>query len=168
MPPVRHPATRAASSLVAVAPLVTRWVERLLALHAPPLTVTQYLVLRAVDAGTDSAASLARAGGVTEAAVSQVIAVLEQEQLVTRAPLAGDRRRQSLALSVAGRDALRSAERTLASQIATILEPLGPRERDALGLALEQVEAMLGDRPPPRRPPPPPRPHPGRRHRPGP
>jgi hypothetical protein len=38
----------AAEALAAAAPLATRWIERLLAQHNPPLTVTHYLALRAI------------------------------------------------------------------------------------------------------------------------
>ena len=49
MPPVRQRQTDAAAdALLAVAPLVTRWIERLLAGHDPPMTAAQYLALRAV------------------------------------------------------------------------------------------------------------------------
>ena len=40
--------TDAAESLVALAPLATRWIERLLAAASPPLTVSQFLALRAI------------------------------------------------------------------------------------------------------------------------
>src|ERR671924_91788 len=50
-PPPRRPHIEAAQALAAVAPLATRWIERLLAAHEPPLTVAQYLVLRAIAGG---------------------------------------------------------------------------------------------------------------------
>ena len=47
----RHKGRQAAEALVRTAPLVSRWIERLLAGHEPPLTVAQYLALQAVDEG---------------------------------------------------------------------------------------------------------------------
>ena len=73
----RHPRPRnTAETLAAVAPLVTRWMERVLASADPPLSLGQYLGLRAIAAGVDSAADLARATGVSESAVSQLVVVL--------------------------------------------------------------------------------------------
>ena len=45
MPRPRHVAggRQAAEALVRTAPLVSRWIERVLAAHDPPFTVTQYL-----------------------------------------------------------------------------------------------------------------------------
>jgi uncharacterized 2Fe-2S/4Fe-4S cluster protein (DUF4445 family) len=59
-----------------VAPLATRWIERLLAAHEPPLTVAQYLALRAIAAGQISSGELARGAGVSGPAVSQLVAAL--------------------------------------------------------------------------------------------
>jgi len=60
MPPRRKDETPvAASALAAVAPLATRWIERVLAQQDPPLTVPQYLALRAIElegvSGTEQA-----------------------------------------------------------------------------------------------------------------
>ena len=58
---------------MAVAPLVSRWIERLLSRHDPALTVAQYLALRAIAAGDLTGAELARRTGVTGPAVSQLL-----------------------------------------------------------------------------------------------
>ena len=101
MPP--RPRTRnTADTLAAVAPLVTRWMERVLAGHDPPLTLGQYLGLRAIAAGTESAADLARAAGVSEAAVSQLMAAFERAGTVERTAAGDDRRRRRPALTAEG------------------------------------------------------------------
>src|SRR5438132_11553894 len=51
---------QAAEALSRVAPLVSRWVERLLAGHDPPLTLAQYLALHAVGKGDLVGSELAR------------------------------------------------------------------------------------------------------------
>src|SRR5438034_91996 len=53
MPRPRHQtgSPQAAEALVRTAPLVSRWIERLLAAHDPPLTVAQYLALQAIGEG---------------------------------------------------------------------------------------------------------------------
>src|SRR5438132_14376024 len=101
MPRSRRQESDAAEALAAVAPLATRWIERLLAAHDPPLSVPQYLALRAIAREEISAAELARRAGVSGPAVSQLIAGIADAGLVARSPVTGDRRRQALALSAA-------------------------------------------------------------------
>lgn len=161
MPPhhhTHHTPADAAEALVAVAPLVSRWIERLLARHDPPLTVAQYLALRAITREGVSGTELARRAGVSGPAVSQLLAGLDDAGLLERQPVAGDRRRQALALSTTGKRAFRSAEALLREQLAELLTPLPPPETDALARLLPRVEAELSGAPPPRRPPPPPPP----------
>src|SRR5439155_21470526 len=93
----------AADALVAAAPLASRWIQRLLATHTPPLTVVQYLALRAIAAEPVAAVELARRTGVSGPAVSQLVAELEGTGLVERAPAQSDRRRLDLDLTSAGR-----------------------------------------------------------------
>ena len=53
----------AAKALVAVAPLTSRWIERLLAGHEPALTTPQYLAMRSIDREPVSVNELARRAG---------------------------------------------------------------------------------------------------------
>jgi DNA-binding MarR family transcriptional regulator len=158
-PPPRHRPADAAGALVAVAPLVNRWIERLLARHDPPLTVTQYLVLRAIAREDVSGSELARRTGVSGPAVSQLLAALVDAGLLERHAFAGDRRRRALALSEAGERVFRSAEALLRDELASMLAPLPRPEADALARLLPRVESALAGTPPPRRPPPPKPPH---------
>lgn len=153
----------AAAALARVAPLVSRWIERLLAELDTPLTVAQYLALEAVARGQDSGAELARGAGVSQAAVSQLVAALESAGLLERAPGGDDRRRRPLALTRPGRSALRAAQKRVRERLAQALEGLPGPEAHGLERSLAQVEALLlGVAPPPR--PKPPKP-PGPRHR---
>ena len=141
------------------APLVSRWIERLLAGHDPPLTVAQYLVLQAVGEGEVVGAELARRTAVSPAAISQVLAALEAATMLERQRLADDRRRQPLVLTEHGQTTLRSAQALLRDRLATLLVDLPAPEADALARLLTRLEAALsGTAPPPRphRPPPPP------------
>src|SRR5437667_12281463 len=113
MPPTRRTQTQAAEALAAVAPLASRWIERLLARHDPPLTVTQYLALRAIAREDVSGAELARRAGVSGPAVSQVLTGLDEAGLIERRATDDDRRRHALELSAAGERAPRSAEALL-------------------------------------------------------
>jgi DNA-binding MarR family transcriptional regulator len=156
----------AADSLAAVALLAARWAERLLAGHEPPLTVTQFLALRAISDEGLSAAELARRAGVSGPAVSQVLAGLAEAGLIQRTPVPTDRRWQALALSAAGQRVAQSARLLLSDRFGELLVGLPHPEANALGRALPRVAAVLSGSPPPRRPPPGPRgkpPPPGHR-----
>ena len=164
MPP--RPRTRnTADTLAAVAPLVTRWMERVLAGHDPPLTLGQYLGLRAIAAGTESAADLARAAGVSEAAVSQLMAAFERAGTVERTAAGDDRRRRRPALTPEGERVLASAQTLVRQRLDPMLAALAPHEADALAAALERLEPVLAGTAPPRRPRPP---HPPMGHHPHP
>jgi DNA-binding MarR family transcriptional regulator len=164
-----HNGRQAAEALVRPAPLVSRWIERLLAGHEPPLTVAQYLALQAVGEGEVVGSELARRTAVSPAAVSQLLAALESAGLLERQRLTEDRRRQPLVLTEQGEWTLRSAQTVLRERLAGLLTDLHPPEADALARLLERLEASLsGTAPParPHRPPPPPhppRPKPGHR-----
>lgn len=165
MPRPRHPKTsrRTAEALARAAPLVSRWIERLLASHEPPLTVAQYLALRAIDEDGLAGAELARRTSVSPAAVSQLLTTLEAAGLVERRAAPGDRRRQELALGTRGRETLDSAQLLLQEQLASLLADLPHPEVDALGRLLTRLERTLtGAAPPPR----PPRPRPPKHERP--
>ena len=138
------------------APLVSRWIERLLATHDPPLSVAQYLALQGIAEGEVVGSELARRAAVSPAAVSQLLAGLEQAGLLTRGRLEEDRRRQRLELTEQGEWALRSAQTTLRERLAGLLADMPPPEADALARLLERLQASLSGTPPPRphRPPP--------------
>jgi len=143
---------------VRTAPLVSRWIDRLLAAHDPPLTVAQYLALQAIAEGEVLGAELARRAAVSPAAVSQLLAALEEDGLLTRGRLEDDRRRQPLALTEQGQWALRSAQTALRERLAGLLGELPPHEAEALARLLDLLESSLSGTPPPRRPQRPPAP----------
>jgi len=153
-----HPnARRAADALGRTAPLVSRWIERLLAAHDPPFTVAQYLTLQAIGDGEIVGAELARRAAVSPAAISQLLSTLEEAGMLTRNRLDDDRRRQPLTLTEHGQCALRSAQTTLREGLAGLLADMPPPETDALARLLDRLQASLSGTPPPPRPP---RPHP--------
>jgi len=159
MPGPRHAphGRQAAEALVRTAPLVSRWIERVLAAHDPPFTVAQYLTLQAIADGEVVGAELARRAAVSPAAISQLLAALEQAGMLSRDRRDDDRRRQPLLLTEHGRWALQSAQTALRERLAGLLADLPPPEIDALARLLERLQASLSGTPPPPRPP---RPHP--------
>jgi DNA-binding MarR family transcriptional regulator len=160
-------AQRAAAALLANAPLIARWTERLLAQSDPPLTVSQYLVMRAIEDGPLTASELARRTGVSGPAISQLIAALTAAGWVQRREAVADRRRQDLALTPVGHRLLTTVDTALVDRLAGLIADVPPPELDALARALPHVQSALAGTPPPRRPPsprPPPPRHPPRRH----
>jgi DNA-binding MarR family transcriptional regulator len=158
MPRPRHHASSrdAAAALARTAPLVGRWIERLLAGHAPPLTVAQYLLLQAVEEGDVVGSELARRAAVSPAAISQLLASLEADGMLERGSAPGDRRRRPLELTERGRLTVRSARLLLQDRLAALLEGMPGPEADALSKLLTRVgESLAGSAPPPRPPRPP-------------
>jgi DNA-binding MarR family transcriptional regulator len=156
--PRHHPAGgRAAERLARTAPLVSRWIERVLAAHDPPLTVAQYLALQAIADDEVVGAELARRAAVSPAAMSQLLAGLEDAGMLARERFQDDRRRQPLSLTEQGAWTLRSAQTALRERLAGLLADMPRAETDALARLLERVEASLGGTPPPPRTPKPPK-----------
>jgi DNA-binding MarR family transcriptional regulator len=159
MPRPRHRSSsrQAADALARTAPLISRWIERLLAGHEPPLTVAQYLALQAVGEGDVVGAELARRAAVSPAAVSQLLTALESAGLLERQRRPDDRRRQPLGLTERGEQTLRSAQGLLRERLAALLADLPAPEADALARLLTRLEGSLTGTAPPPRPPRPPR-----------
>jgi MarR family transcriptional regulator, transcriptional regulator for hemolysin len=157
----RDPAAPATAALLASAPLVTRWTERLLAQLEPRITVSQYLALRAIADESLSAVELARRTGVSGPAVSQLLATLVAPGWVERSAASEDRRRQELSLTGDGQALLERVERELTARLAELIEAAPAPELDALTQSLAHVRAALAGTPPPRRPHPPGPPGPG-------
>jgi len=154
-PKSRRVDEHALDGLARVAPFLVRWIERLLAGGEPPLTVAQYLALGAIAEGPVAAADLARRTGVSPAAVSQLVAGLDERGLVERRSEPGDRRRQALVLSPDGERALSAAAARARAGLAQVVGPLPRPEADALARSLGRIESELAGTAPPRRPPPP-------------
>jgi len=154
--PRHHPAGRqAAERLARTAPLVSRWIERVLAAHNPPLTVPQYLALQAIADGQVAGAQLARRAPVSPPAPSQQPTALEDAGMLTRDRGEDDRRRQPLSLTEQGKWTLQSAQTALRERLAGLLADMPRAETEALARLLQRLEASLSGTPPPPRPKPP-------------
>ncbi len=141
-----------------MAPLASRWIERLLAGHEPRLTLAQYVALQAVAEGELGGSELARRAAVSPAAVSQLLTSLEEAKMVERLRTTDDRRRQVLKLTPLGERTLGSAKALLRRRLATLLSDLPDPEADALARSLSRLEALMSGKAPPPRPAPLPRP----------
>ena len=91
-----------------------------------------------------TAADLAATLGLDRSYLSRLLAGLEKKGLVLRARDKADARRQSLALTAAGRRAFADLDRRSRDEVRAILAPLAPeRERRLLG-AMAATEHVLG------------------------
>ena len=92
-----------------------------------------------------TAADLAATLDLDRSYLSRLLAGLEKQGLVLRARDKADGRRQSLALTAAGRRAFRELDQRSRDEVQGILAPLSPeRERRLLG-AMAAIERVLGD-----------------------
>lgn len=137
---------------------MARWAERTLAAHDPPLTVAQYLALRALAEGAVGPGELARRAAVSDAAVSQLVRGLEQAGLVSRELSADDRRRHHLRLTGTGARCVASAGELVAQEVDGLLDEIRGPDADVLARLLERIAGTVEGTAPPRRPPPQPRP----------
>ncbi len=126
---------------------MTRWLERVLA----PLTLGQFLALRALARESLEAGELARRAGVTAAAMSQLVASLEAGGLVERAALE-DRRRWAIRPTDTGRRVLADATASARAALSPVVGRLPKPEQHSVQRALQEIEAALAGTPPPPRP----------------
>lgn len=139
--------------------------ERVLAGHDPPLTLAQYVALQDVSDGSTGGSELARRSAVSPAAVSQLVAALEDGGYVQRARTTDDRRRHMLSLTPAGARTLESAGSLVRERLGALLAGIPKPELDALARLLLRLGEPLSTAPPrrPPRPKPPPPRRPGSR-----
>jgi len=133
-------------------------IERLVRAFRPltaddPLSQAAAAVLSRLDtSGPSGVTGLARAERVTQPAMTQLIARLHNEGLVSRAADRHDRRSVVVSLTDAGRTALEHRRARRATRVAQALGELDPDERRAVSLALGAMEHLthaaheLGDR----------------------
>jgi DNA-binding MarR family transcriptional regulator/GNAT superfamily N-acetyltransferase len=94
-----------------------------------------------------SAAALARDLGLDPGYLSRTLQKLETAGLISRAPDAGDGRRNRIELTVAGRTAQAPLEQQSNEAVADMLAPLKRHDRTRLTTALSTVETLLSDTP---------------------
>jgi DNA-binding MarR family transcriptional regulator/N-acetylglutamate synthase-like GNAT family acetyltransferase len=78
-----------------------------------------------------------------EAYLSRILAKLQRRRLIHRTVSASDARTHSIALTRAGQEAFRPLDQSATKQIARMLAPLAPPDREALVAAMEHVRALL-------------------------
>ena len=92
-----------------------------------------------------TAAHLAADLGLDRSYLSRLLGGLEKQGLVLRARDKADGRRQSLALTAAGRRAFRDLDQRSRDEVRGILAPLAPEAETRLLGAMHAIERVLGD-----------------------
>jgi DNA-binding MarR family transcriptional regulator len=122
---------------------VRREIEERIGPHS--LTLPQYTALSILrDRGGLSNAQLARRTLVTPQSMNEVIAVLERDGLIRRAPDANHRRILRTTLTAKGRRVLAACDAAVDEMEERMLAELSPRERDQFRDALLGCVHRLG------------------------
>jgi DNA-binding MarR family transcriptional regulator len=120
---------------------LTRW------LSPAGLSLTSAATLASLERlGPVRLTALAAREGVTQPAMTQLIARLEQQGLVERAADPDDGRVVHVQITGAGRDLLAGRRATRAERISSLLAMLSQADRDALIAALPAMNALAGAR----------------------
>ena len=134
----------------ALAAEVAARLERLIGLFRwlnPPsgLSLTAAATLATLErSGPCRLTSLAAREGVTQPAMTQLIARLQGESLVTRVPDPADGRVVQVAITDEGRAVLSRRRAARAGRLAALLATLSPGERAAVAAALPALDVLVG------------------------
>jgi DNA-binding MarR family transcriptional regulator len=132
----------------ALAAGIAAGVERLVGLlrslsPAGGLSATAAATLATLErSGPRRLTALAVQGGVTQPAMTQLIARLEDTGLVRREADPADGRVVQVRLTDQGRDTLARRRAVRAERLAVILDRISPQDRAALGAALPAIDAL--------------------------
>ena len=141
-------ANEGAGSGRALAAGIAAGVERLIGLlrslsPADGLSATAAATLATLErSGPRRLTALAVQGGVTQPAMTQLIARLEDTGLVRREADPADGRVVQVRLTDQGRDTLARRRAVRAERLAVILDRISPQDRAALGAALPAIDAL--------------------------
>jgi DNA-binding MarR family transcriptional regulator/GNAT superfamily N-acetyltransferase len=91
-----------------------------------------------------TATALGQTLGLDAGYLSRILAGFERRKLIRRAPNAEDRRQSWLTLTAAGEKAFEPLDTGARKQVAALLEPLKPRQRERLVEAMRAIEELLG------------------------
>jgi DNA-binding MarR family transcriptional regulator len=111
------------------------------------LSLTSAATLTTLDRlGSSRLTALAAREGVTQPAMTQLIARMEQSGLVVRAADPDDGRAVDVQITAAGRDLIAGRRAARAERISGLLATLSQSDRDALVAALPAINALAGAR----------------------
>jgi DNA-binding MarR family transcriptional regulator/N-acetylglutamate synthase-like GNAT family acetyltransferase len=113
-------------------------------LHSP-FTLTEARVLYEVahrDAPT--ATELARDLGLDAGYLSRILASFEKKKLLKRTPSESDGRRYHLSLTDKGRETFKPLDEVTRRDVAAMLDPMPPAQRQRMVQAMDAIEAAMG------------------------
>src|SRR5215472_18366871 len=143
-----NPAADAIRDAAAVAAGLERVFRLVRWLSPAGLSLTSAATLGTLDrSGPCRLTELAAAEGVTQPAMTQLIARLADQRLVTRVADPGDGRVVRVQLTRAGRDLIQARRAARAERVAELLGTLTKSERDALIAALPALNTLAAARP---------------------
>jgi DNA-binding MarR family transcriptional regulator len=120
---------------------LTRW------LSPAGLSLTSAATLASLERlGPSRLTALAAREGVTQPAMTQLVARMAEQGLVERAADPGDRRVVRVRITAAGRELLAGRRAVRAERISGLLAMLSPADREALIAALPAMNALAGAR----------------------
>ncbi len=88
--------------------------------------------------------------GLDPGYLSRIVQKFDEDGLLTRSPLASDRRQYQLCLTAKGRQTFARINRASHDEVAAMLTRLPPDDRVRLTGAMGMIERLLGEAPPPR------------------
>lgn len=110
------------------------------------LNLTELRVLYELcHGGGSTATSIARDLGLDAGYLSRLLKRFERRRYIKRARSAADGRERTLTLTELGTAAFRPLERAAREQIAVMLQPMSPRQRNELVGAMQTVRVLLND-----------------------
>jgi DNA-binding MarR family transcriptional regulator/N-acetylglutamate synthase-like GNAT family acetyltransferase len=88
--------------------------------------------------------------GLDPGYLSRILQKFDEDGLLIRTPLACDRRQYQLGLTARGRQTFARLDRASHDEVAAMVTPLTPDDRDRLKAAMGTIERLLGEAAPPR------------------
>lgn len=122
--------------------------SRLLERGCQDLSLAQYRVLAMVEDGGERATLLADCLALAKPTVTTAVDALVDRGYLSRSPVPGDRRATHLAVTPAGRRALRAAEVSMVERLERVLERGGRRHQVLAALAVlgEALDDLMAER----------------------
>lgn len=133
-----------AGDLLDTVPLVMRVIRAQMCRHRSGLTVPQFRSLCFINSGQGhSLSEVADFIGLSLPAMSRLVDGLVEKKLLSRRPCAEDRRHVRLAVTTAGKAALREARLLAQAHLAEALKQITPKQRLAVVQSMKTLRGVF-------------------------
>ncbi|HTE86458.1 MAG TPA: MarR family transcriptional regulator [Dehalococcoidia bacterium] len=132
-----------ADAVLRVVPRLARLMERELVRSGSALSVRQLRVLQRLHDGEQIAAEIARHSSVGPAAMQGVLDGLVDRGLVLRQRSSADRRKQLLALTPDGENALRAGNLIIQEAVGALVQDMKKTEQAQIAEGLERLQGAI-------------------------